>query len=102
MSSRLYPRLSHLLMNAWIHSLKHGNFSKKVDIYWIKIDYIIHKIHRLLQTKKKYEKVLLKKMLKKPNNIVGVDVNVNKQLHHINFLYKEKDIITKNNCTKEE
>lgn len=53
----------------------------------------------LLQTKKKYEKVLLKKMLKKPNNIV--DVNVNKQLHHINFLYKEKDIITKNNCTKE-
>lgn len=56
----------------------------------------------LLQTKKKYEKVLLKKMLKKPNNIVGVDVNVNKQLHHINFLYKEKDIITKNNCTKEE
>lgn len=54
----------------------------------------------LLQTKKKYEKVLLKKMLKKPNNIV--DVNVNKQLHHINFLYKEKDIITKNNCTKEE
>lgn len=54
----------------------------------------------LLQTKKKYEKVLLKKMLKKPNNIVGVDVN--KQLHHINFLYKEKDIITKNNCTKEE
>lgn len=47
----------------------------------------------LLQTKKKYEKVLLKKMLKKPNNIV--DVNVNKQLHHINFLYKEKDIITK-------
>lgn len=54
----------------------------------------------LLQTKKKYEKVLLKKMLKKPNNIV--DINVNKQLHHINFLYKEKDIITKNNCTKEE
>lgn len=54
----------------------------------------------LLQTKKKYEKVLLKKMLKNPNNIV--DVNVNKQLHHINFLYKEKDIITKNNCTKEE
>lgn len=54
----------------------------------------------LLQTKKKYEKVLFKKMLKKPNNIV--DVNVNKQLHHINFLYKEKDIITKNNCTKEE
>lgn len=44
----------------------------------------------------------MKKMLKKPNNIVGVDVNVNKQLHHINFLYKEKDIITKNNCTKEE
>lgn len=42
----------------------------------------------------------MKKMLKKPNNIVGVDVN--KQLHHINFLYKEKDIITKNNCTKEE
>lgn len=42
----------------------------------------------------------MKKMLKKPNNIV--DVNVNKQLHHINFLYKEKDIITKNNCTKEE
>lgn len=41
-----------------------------------------------------------KKCFKKPNNIV--DVNVNKQLHHINFLYKEKDIITKNNCTKEE
>lgn len=41
-------------------------------------------------------------MLKNFNNIVGVDVNVNKKLYYINFLYKEKDIIIKNNCIKEE
>lgn len=83
-----------------MHCLKHGNFSKKVDMYPVSKKIISSTKYILLQTKKKYEKVLLKKMLKKPNNIV--DVNVNKQLHHINFLYKEKDIITKNNCTKEE
>lgn len=41
-------------------------------------------------------------MLKNFNNIVGVDVNVNKKLYYINFLYKEKDIFIKNNCIKEE
>lgn len=60
-----------------MHCLKHGNFSKKVDMYPVSKKIISSTKYILLQTKNKYEKVLLKKMLKKPNNIVGVDVNVN-------------------------